>query len=151
MAKIQEMNQIEEFFNNELNTNIRGYTTSDGTVYVNLQDVYVGLGFTTTNPTVATCGNWYISPIIWNSATNGRKSILQWAIDTESGETRSKEFPIQFNRIPYLTHIIYSSDSIAAYSCNRNCQGVSAVRFYAIKTGSVITATASYIVFAIGS
>ena len=59
MFKITEMNQIEEFFNNELETAIRGYTTDDGTVYVNLEDVCIGLGFTDTkkNVFVATSGD----------------------------------------------------------------------------------------------
>ena len=56
--KIQdEKTTIESFDNIELNINVRGYTVEDGTVYVNLSDVCIGLGFVDNKSCVATCGD----------------------------------------------------------------------------------------------
>ena len=58
--KIQdEKTTIESFDNIELSINVRGYTVEDGTVYVNLSDVCIGLGFTDEKKTVfvATSGD----------------------------------------------------------------------------------------------
>lgn len=66
--KIQdEKTTIESFDNIELNINVRGYTVEDGTVYVNLSDVCIGLGFTyISNKVSATSGGKSYELIRWN-------------------------------------------------------------------------------------
>lgn len=55
--------KITNFTNIELDIDVRGYTADDGTVYVNLQDVCKGLGFTFNETKF--------------SATSGRKSTYE--------------------------------------------------------------------------